>query len=59
MALGLERDISDVSDEDPDDALGNSVYTYETEEDEVIEDEDADYLEHLDEEEAKRADPQF
>lgn len=55
MSLGLEREISD--DEDDEDERQESIYLYETEEDLVIEDEDPAYLEHLEMEEAERADP--
>ena len=57
MKLGLEREISE--DEEEEVAKQESIYLYETEEDLVIEDEDSGYLEHLEMEEAERADPGF
>lgn len=54
MALGLDRDISDIEEEDE----VESAYEYQTQDDEVIDDLDREYLEYLDMEEARRADPE-
>ena len=53
MALGLDREISDI--EEDEEAVEH--YEYKTEMDEVIEEDDKEYLEHLDLEESARADP--
>ena len=54
MALGLDREISDV---DEDDIAEGSQYDYKTELDELVDENDKEYLEYLDLEESAKADP--
>ena len=55
MQLGLEREISD--EEEDEDAEEVSQFMYETEEDNVIDELDKQYIEHLQMAAAESADP--
>lgn len=55
MQLGLEQQISD--DEQEEEEVNESKFVYETEEDEIIDEYDVEYLEHIAQVEAEKADP--